>query len=231
MIFSVSTDPHKFALNGALFSIANGEMSLVSTDGHRMSVVSSELGPDYKELSVIIPRKTLTELKKSLKAEGEGEDFEISLMENRIFFKVGVRILFSRLIDGKFPDYNKAIPMNNDKVFVLDRGPLVEILRRKIVLSSDKSKLVRFSFASGELVVVLKNSERGESIDRMPVEFDGDPLDVGFNVDYIHEFLKNIKTPQVEINVKDEASQGLFRVIDDSDLDYKHVIMPMRLTG
>ena len=232
VLFSVSNDPHKYALNGSLLHVENNEFRLVSTDGHRMSVVSKAWGADIKDVNVIIPRKMLIELKKSLGAENKDDEFMIAFLENRIFFKVGVRILFSRLIDGKFPDYTKAIPENNDKHFSFQRSQLLSVIRRKAVLSSEKSKLVRLSFHAGELVVVLKNSERGESVDKIPIEYDGDNLDVGFNVDYIHDFIKNMRNDQIEINVRDEGSQGLFKVLDDAyETDYKHVIMPMRLTG
>lgn len=230
VLFSVSTDPHKYALNGALFQLDNGEMSLVSTDGHRMSVINKHLGDGFNPVDIIIPRKTLIELRRSLATEEADAEFNIGFMDNRIFFKVGNRVLFSRLIDGKFPDYTKAIPVNNDRRFEFKRSPFQNILRRKVVLSSEKSKLVRLSFKTGELMVVLKNAERGESVDKMPVEYEGDQLDLGFNVDYLHDFLKNMDVDVIEMFVKDESSQGLFKIPEDQfDIEYKHVIMPMRL--
>ncbi len=232
VLFSISSDPHKYALNGALLKIVEGEMCLVSTDGHRMSVVKKNLGPEFKDVDAIIPRKTMIELKKSLQAENPEETFHIAFMDNRIFFSVGVRILFSRLIDGKFPDYTKAIPEDNDKHFSFERGALLEIMRRKMVLSSDKSKLVRLSFTPNELIVVLKNAERGESVDKLAIEYEGEQLDVGFNVDYLNEFLKNMRNQKIEIHVKDEGNQGLFKEQEDPfEIQYEHVIMPMRLTG
>ena len=232
VLFSVSNDPHKYALNGSLFVLQGREFRLVSTDGHRMSVVSKEMEQEFQDANVIIPRKMMIELKKSLQAEDSEEEFEVAFLENRIFFKVGVRVLFSRLIDGKFPDYTKAIPQDNDKHFQFKRGVLLNIIRRKAVLSGDKSKLVRLSFNSNELTVVLKNSERGESVDKVAIEYEGDPLNVGFNVDYIHDFLKNMNNDLIQIEVKDEGSQGLFKVLENPfETEYKHVIMPMRLTG
>lgn len=234
VLFSVSTDPHKYALNGALVNLVGGELAMVSTDGHRMSVVSRDLGGELqdKTLDIIVPRKTLLELQKSLKVEAPDEEFQMAFLENRVFFKVGVRILFSRLIDGKFPDYNKAIPQGNDTVLELDRGVLLNIIRRKSVLASDKSKLVRLNFSPGELVVILKNAERGESVDKIAVEYEGEMLSVGFNVQYVNEFLKNMSNDKIQIKIKDEASQGLFTVTDETyEIDYKHVIMPMRIQG
>ncbi len=230
VLFSISTDSHKYALNGALLQIRDNEMNLVSTDGHRMSVINRHLGEGFANLDVIVPRKTLGELQRILKAESEEEKFLMGFEENRIFFKVGFRVLFSRLIDGKFPDYTKAIPVNNDRRFEFDRGLFQAILRRKSVLASEKSKLVRLSFKPGEMVVVLKNAERGESVDKMELAYDGEQMDLGFNVDYLHEFLKNMQSVKVEMFVRDETSQGLFKIPEDSyDVAYQHVIMPMRL--
>lgn len=230
ILFSVASDPQKFALNGALLDINQNEMSLVSTDGHRMSVIQKHLGEDFADTKVIIPRKTLIEVKKSLVVENGEDQLKIGFLESRIFFKIGVRVLFSRLIDGKFPDYVKAIPMDNDRRFNFKRADFQRILRRKVVLSSEKSKLVRLSFKSGELMVALKNAERGESVDKMEIEFDGDPLDLGFSVEYLYDFIKSMDSECVDLYVKDEASQGLFQIPDDQfDVEFKHVLMPMRL--
>jgi DNA polymerase-3 subunit beta len=231
VFFSVSSDPHKYALNGAMFKLENNFFQLVSTDGHRMSVVSKELEHVSGNYEMIIPRKTLAELNKSLKVEPEDDPFKLEVKDNRVFFQIGPRTLFSRLVDGKFPDYGKAIPQDNNLKFDFDRTLLLNIVKRKVVLSTEKSKLVRLSFKPGEVVVVLRSPERGESVDRMGIEYDGESLDVGFNVDYLLDFLKNMNTPGVELYLRDESSQGLFRLAgDETGVDYKHVIMPMRLT-
>ncbi len=232
VLFSISSDPHKYALNGALLRVENGFMNLVSTDGHRMSIVSKELGPEYADMDIIIPRKALIELEKSMRNEDGEENMHIAFLENRIFFKVGDRVEFSRLIDGKFPDYTKAVPQEEGRDFHFKRGDLLNVIRRKAVLSSDKSKLVRLSFNPDELVVALKNAERGESVDKISIEYDGSAINVGFSVDYIHEFLKSMSDDAVVVSVKDEASQGVFKVADSKyEVEYKHIIMPMRLTG
>lgn len=232
VLFSISNDPHKYSLNGALLSLQDGDMSFVSTDGHRMSILQKSLGIETDNTELIIPRKTLIELKKSLQAESADDEFQVVSKENRIFFQVGVRVLFSRLIDGKFPDYSRAVPAETQHSFTFERAALLNIIKRKIVLRSDKSKLVRLSFQPGELTVVLRNAERGESVDKLAIEYDGESLDVGFNVDYIHDFLRNVQADKVEMNLQDEASQGLFRLVEEeAEVDYKHIIMPMRLTG
>lgn len=232
VIFSISMDPHKFAINGALLQVVDGKMFFVSTDGHRMSVFSHEMEGVNRELSAIIPRKAMMQLRKLLQLNEADKAFQMGIEENRIFFQVETRVLFSRLIDGKFPDFEKAIPTNNDKVFVLDRVQMMEIMRRKMVLKSENSKLVRLSFYPGKLVVVLRNAERGESLDEVPIEYEGERLDVGFNVSYVMEFLKNMKSKQIEISLKDAGNQGLFRMAGQEEIgDYNHIIMPMRLLG
>lgn len=232
ILFSVSNDPHKYALNGAFFKLEEGELTMVSTDGHRMSVVKKTLGEGFSDVAIIIPRKTMIEVKKSLQAEQGDEHFQVGFAENRIFFKMGPRVLFSRLVDGRFPDYNKALPKDNDKRFEFDRKLFQNVVRRKAVLATDKSKLVRLTFSSGMMMVVLKNPERGESVDKVGIDYEGPKIDVGFNVDYILDFLKNMSTEKICVKLKDDASQGLFEIVEDEvQVDYQHVIMPMRLTG
>lgn len=229
VFFSISGDPHKFALNGALFEIAGNQMTMASTDGHRLSRVRGELTQDVEDISVIVPKKSLGEIKKLLQAEGESELFLLGSFDTRLFVKVGKRVLFSRLIDGKFPDFEKAIPLNNDNEFILDRSALLEIMRRKLVLSTDKSKLVRLSFQPGQLHVVLRNPERGESVDTLPIPYQGEAFDIGFNIQYLHEFLRAMSAPRIKLLLKDGNAQGLFRLADDEGIDYCHVLMPMRV--
>lgn len=232
VLFSISNDPHKYAINGALWRLQGKDFNMVSTDGHRMSVLRSEINHEGGDFEVIIPRKTMGELKKLLHSMDGDDAFVMAHAENRVFFRIGERVLFSRVIDGKFPDYEKAIPTNNDKEFVFERSVLNEVMKRKMVLSSDKSKLVRLSFSTDRLVVVLRNAERGESVDQIEIEYQGDAFDVGFNGEYLLDFLRNMTCDRIRLCLKDAANQGLFKIEDDSqEMDYEHVIMPMRLLG
>lgn len=230
IFFSISGDPHKYTINGGLMKMMGGAMYMVSTDGHRMSVVTRELDHGDLEVSAIIPRKSLGEVKKLLQNEEE-DSFKVGFHDSRVFFRIGDRILFSRLIDGRFPDFEKAIPENNPVGFEFERSRLLEVMRRKLVFSSEKAKLVRLSFAPGQLVVVLRNAEFGESVDQIEIDYDGEAFDVGFNVQYVHDFLKNMTADKVKVFLKDSGNQGLFKVDEEEGADYRHVIMPMRLVG
>ena len=232
VLFSISSDPHKYAINGALWRLLEGQLTMVSTDGHRMSVLRSQQNAGDGDFDVIVPRKTMGELKKLLGSVDSDEPFLLAIIDGRLFFKIGDRVLFSRAIDGKFPDYEKAIPTNNDKEFVFERSVLSDVMRRKMVLSSDKSKLVRLGFSPNRLVVVLRNAERGESVDQIEIDYQGEAFDVGFNAEYVLDFLKNMSCERIRLFLKDATNQGLFRIADDLDeIQYEHVIMPMRLLG
>jgi len=232
VLFSISADPHKYALNGCFFKIKEGLMELVSTDTHRMSVLKTTVSDDSFEIEQLIPRKTIMELKKMIATASEDEMLEIGFFENRLFFRLSERVLFSRVIDGKFPEYERAIPINNDKVFQFQRSQLLEIMRRKMVFLSDKSKLVRIQFTKGEMNVVLVNSQRGASRDRVQIEYDGEAFEVGYNVTYFYDFLKNMTCDSIEMYLRQTGSQGLFKIMkEDVAYDYKHVIMPMRING
>lgn len=232
VLFSISADPHKYALNGCFFKVKEGIMELVSTDTHRMSALKTTVGDEDFEIEQLIPRKTIIELRKMISAAADDENVEIGFFENRLFFRFGERILFSRVIDGTFPDYEKAIPINNDKVFQFKRTQLLDIMKRKLVFLSDKSKLVRMQFSPNQMNVILVNSQRGSSKDRVAIDYQGESFEVGYNVAYFYDFLKNINCDDIEMYLKQTGSQGLFRILkDDLAYDYKHVIMPMRING
>ncbi len=232
VLFSISADSHKYALNGCFFKIKDGLLEMVSTDTHRMSILKANLEDEDFELEQLIPRKTILELKKMIGTTGNDEKVLLGFEENRLFFKFSDRILFSRVIDGKFPDYHRAIPINNDKVFQLNRVQLLEIMRRKMVFLSDKSKLVRIQFSSGSMNVILVNSQRGSSKDRVAIDYNDESFEVGYNVNYFYDFLKNMTCDYIEMYLRNSGSQGLFRILkDDLPYDYKHIIMPMKISG
>jgi DNA polymerase-3 subunit beta len=231
VLFSVSTDSHKYVMNGALLKIRESFFQLVGLDGHRMSIVSKELDGLSGDYQAIIPRRSLIELNKLLKAEPEDDLFEIAMEGDRIFFRVGTRIMSSRMIDGKFPDYERAVPQANNLLFQFEREQFLDVVKRKAIMSTEKSKQVHLALKPGEATIALRSPGRGKSIDKLGIEYDGEPADFGVNVDYLHGFLRAIDTPGVQLWLRDETSAGLFRLHgDETGADYTHTIMPMRLT-
>ncbi|MDJ0841649.1 MAG: hypothetical protein QNK37_34395 [Acidobacteriota bacterium] len=149
--------------------------------------------------------------------------------EQRAFFRMGRRTLSTRLIDGQFPDYERVVPKENQICLEFIRLDLVRIVKRMKILSGDKSKLVQVACSRDKVWVSLKNASESAQ-DIIAVDYEGSELSIGFNVDYLLDFLLNMRDEKVQIRIRDEATQGLFTVSSEiHDLDYKHVIMPMRL--
>ena len=233
--FAITGEDTRYFLNGALFILRPEEMCLVATDGHRLALVSAkrEVKDEVEDKEAeevhqaILPKKTLWELSRLL-VDGEG-DVQYECGENHLFFDVGGRQLVSRVIDAQFPAYDRVIPKQNDKVVEFERDRLTNAIRRVALLSSDRSRAVKFKFAEGTIDITSSSPEVGEATETLAVEYAGDPLDVCFNAQYVLDFLNVVETESVRLEFKDEMSQAVMRPVGDEGFDYTYVIMPMRV--
>ena len=228
--FAITGEDTRYFLNGALFILRPGEMCLVATDGHRLALVSAGREAEdqaAEEVQAILPKKTLWELSRLL-VEGEGE-VRYECGENHLFFDVDGRQLVSRVIDAQFPAYDRVIPKQNDKVVEFERDRLTNAIRRVALLSSDRSRAVKFKFTEGAMDIASSSPEVGEATESLAVEYAGDPLDVCFNAQYVLDFLNVAEVDSVRLEFKDEMSQAVMRPVGDSGFDYTYVIMPMRV--
>ncbi len=228
--FAITGEDTRYFLNGALFILRPDEMCLVATDGHRLALVSAKREAQDEtadEARAILPKKTLWELSRLL-VEGEGE-IRYECGENHLFFDVDGRQLVSRVIDAQFPAYDRVIPKQNDKVVEFERDRLTNAIRRVALLSSDRSRAVKFKFTEGAMDIVSSSPEVGEATESLAVEYSGDPLDVCFNAQYVLDFLNVAEADSVRLEFKDEMSQAVMRPVGDSGFDYTYVIMPMRV--
>jgi DNA polymerase-3 subunit beta len=235
-LFAVTREDSRFALNGALLELEGKSASVVATDGHRLAVVRKEMPvKGVKDpLNAIVPKKTLNEiLRMRAVAEGEGEERETPLLfateENHLHFKLGERHLVSRTLEGTFPNYDRVLPKENDKVVRVGRDPLTEALRRVALLSYEKSRALRLKLEPGGLTVTSSTPEVGEAEERVEVSYDGEPMEIVFNGDYLLEWLGKVGSEEVEMNLRDGETQGLFTPAGSYPYDYRYVIMPMRL--
>jgi DNA polymerase-3 subunit beta len=176
---------------------------------------------------VILPKKTLGELGRLL-ADGEG-DIQFERGENHLFFKVGDRILISRMIDGQFPAYERVIPKGNDKHIEFERDRLTSAVKRVAILANDRSRAVKFDIAAGKVDISSSSPEFGDAHEQVTVDYKGSALQICFNERYVSDFLNVVKTDTVELELKDEVSQAVMRPIAADGYDYTYVIMPMRL--
>jgi DNA polymerase-3 subunit beta len=225
-VFYAITQEQRYYLNGALFSLKNREMELVSTDGHRLAYAKkAEEGLKLdKELSVIVAKKTLNEIRKF-----DGESLAFDLDENNLFFKVGARTLISRIIESKFPNYQAVIPKDNPGRLVIGRTELADAIRRVSLLSAERSKGIKFTIEKNRIRLFSSNPEIGEARDRLAVDYKGQDFEVGFNAQYLLDFLTAIDAEKVVFEIKDENSAVLMRPEPEEDLTNIYVLMPMKI--
>jgi len=176
---------------------------------------------------VILPKKTILELGKLL-AEGEG-DVLFERGENHLFFEVGGRVLISRMIDGQFPAYERVIPKENDKTIEFERERLTNAVKRVALLSNERSRSVKVEVSVGKVDVTSSSSEFGEAREELAVEYDGKPLSISFNAQYVLDFLNVVETEVVALSLKDEVSQAVMTPVGAEGYSYTYVIMPMRI--
>jgi DNA polymerase-3 subunit beta len=231
--FAITGEDTRYFLNGALFIQGAESMSLVSTDGHRLALITvarekaKGKGKGAEEERVILPRKTLLELGRLL-SEGDG-DIRYERGENHLFFDIGGRLLISRMIDGQFPAFERVIPKSNDKRIEFDRDRLTSAVKRVALLSNERSRAVKFQIDKGKVEIASSSPEFGEAKEIIIVEYDGPPVTICFNAQYVLDFLSVVETDSVGLEFKDEMSQAVMKPVGAEGYDYTYVIMPMRV--
>ena len=224
--FAMAQQDVRYYLNGLYLSISSKEIFGVATDGHRLAKSGVEAKFDLQDaISAIIPRKGVIEIDKQL--ENEGEELKVIISKNHIQISNKNSQAVSKLIDGKFPDYEKVIPADADKLVTVDCKTLKEALIRVSILSNDRFRGVRLNFVENEIKVSANNPEKEEAADDIKASFSGEPLEVGFNVNYLIDVLNVIKTKNVQILLKDSSSSALLSPENDNSSSY--VVMPLRL--
>ena len=233
--FAVSRDEARACLCGVLWEVDKENSGMVATDGHRLgcSFYSKEFGVDSKIYGIISP-KSLIHLVRIMDTEDADTNLKVSFGEKYILFTCGTLTLCSKLIDGPYPDYDKVIPKNNPKNAIIDRGVLLEAVKRVSVLSNQKTHLVKFVFNKNELEVVVMNRDiGGEARQVIPIDYDGDEHIIGFNASFFLEILSIIKTAKIRLEMNTQISACLlFPIYEDSDekvSDDLFLIMPLRI--
>jgi DNA polymerase-3 subunit beta len=223
--FAMAQQDIRYYLNGMLLVVDQGSLQAVATDGHRLSWASLAVPGSYTRQEVILPRKTVLELGKLL--GDSDEPVTLDILANQVRFRFGSVELVSKVVDGKFPDYNRVIPSGYTKVLELDRLELLSALQRAAILSNEKFRGVRVVLADGELRIICTNAEQEEAEEVLEVSYNGDPLDIGFNITYLLDVLQNLGSEHVLLGFGDANSSALVTMPDRED--YKYVVMPMRI--
>nr|MBC8358459.1 DNA polymerase III subunit beta [Candidatus Aminicenantes bacterium] len=206
--------------------LKDNSMELVSTDGHRLAYTSSSVENMKleKEIRVIVAKKTLSELRKF-----EDDSIEFDLDENNLFFKVKNRTLISRIIEGKFPNYEAVIPKDNQHILSISREEITDAVRRVSLFSTERSRGIKFFIKKKEMELFSSNPEIGEARDKVDINYEGEDLEIGFNSQYLLDFFSTIKSENISIEMKDNNSSILMRPDVEEEIKYIYVLMPMKL--
>ena len=223
--FAMAVHDIRYYLNGILFVAEGQQLSLVSTDGHRLAFASATLDVEVPKQEVILPRKTVLELQRLL-SDAEGA-IEMQFANNQARFSFGGMEFVTKLVEGKFPDYNRVIPKNHKNEITLGRQALLSSLQRTAILTSEKFKGVRLNLDPGTLRVASSNAEQEEAQDELDIDYGGDSIEIGFNVTYLIDALTNMQQDMVKIELSDGNSSALLTIPENSS--FKYVVMPMRI--
>ena len=223
--FAMAVHDIRYYLNGILFVAEGKQLSLVSTDGHRLAFASATLDVEVPKQEVILPRKTVIELQRLL-SDTEGA-IEMQFANNQAKFVFAGMEFVSKLVEGKFPDYNRVIPKNHHNRITMGRTALLATLQRTAILTSDKFKGVRLNIDPGTLRVASNNAEQEEAVDELDIDYGGDSIEIGFNVTYLIDALTNMSQDMVTLELSDGNSSALFTIPDNTT--FKYVVMPMRI--
>jgi DNA polymerase-3 subunit beta len=223
--FAMAVHDIRYYLNGILFVAEGKQLSLVATDGHRLAFASATLDVEVPKQEVILPRKTVLELQRLL-SDADGA-IDMQFANNQAKFSFDGMEFVTKLVEGKFPDYNRVIPKNHKNQITLGRVALLSTLQRTAILTSDKFKGVRLNIDPGSLRVASNNAEQEEAVDELDIDYGGDSIEIGFNVTYLIDALANMSQDMVSMELSDGNSSALFTIPDNAT--FKYVVMPMRI--
>lgn len=224
--YAMAVQDIRYYLNGMLFSVQGRRLTVAATDGHRLAVDGFDLAEEAAPgVEVILPRKTVLELAKLL---GEGDDpVHIQINPNQVVFRRPEFELRSKVVDGKFPDWQRVIPVGHDKIFVVQRLRLSQSLTRAAILTNDKYRGVRLALTAGSLRIACSNNEQEEAQEELDIDYAGEPLDIGFNVQYLQDVLNNLTAEAVQCAFGEPTSSLLITMPGEEN--FRYVVMPMRI--
>jgi len=223
--FAMAVHDIRYYLNGILFVAEGKSLTLVATDGHRLALAQATLEVDIPKQEVILPRKTVLELQRLLKDEDTA--IEMRFAGNQAKFVFSGMEFVTKLVEGKFPDYNRVIPKNHKNHVTLGRAPLLASLQRAAILTSEKFKGVRVNIEPGTLRIASSNAEQEEAKEELEIDYGGDAIEIGFNVTYLIDALSNMSVEMIKMELQDTNSSALITVPEQAG--FKYVVMPMRI--
>jgi DNA polymerase-3 subunit beta len=229
--FAISNEESRYTLNGALMLLKPENITMVATDGHRLAVaeIDHKFEGLTREVRPLVPKKALAEVQRLATESGEDAEIEFALDESHLFFRAGERLLISRMLTGQFPNYEAVLPRDNNRKVVIERGELNDAVKRVAQLADTRSHAVKLSVSTEGIEISASSPEYGEAKETIEKEYKGEPLAIGFNAQYMIDFLAAAPEGPISLELKDEQSAGQMRPLADEAYRYRYVIMPMRI--
>ena len=230
-IFSISAEESRFTLNGALFIVKPDQFVMVSTDSHRLALVENPGNPGVvSPYRALLPRKAMQELQKLASEAGVGDLLNFAGDENHLFFEIGDRLLISRRLTGNFPEYERVLPKDLPEKIVLVKEEFRASIERVMQFADERSRAVRVQAVAGEVRVHSNLSDTGESEESIPVNYEGPTVEIGFNGQYLLDFMRAVPETEIQFIFKDGGSAGEFRPHSaEPTYNYRYIVMPMRI--
>jgi DNA polymerase III subunit beta len=229
--FAIANEESRYTLNGALMVLKPESITMVATDGHRLAHIERG-GEKFEgisgEMKTLIPKKAMDELKILLDST-DTDVIEFAKDESTLFFRIGPRLLTSRQLTGQFPNYEAVLPKDNSKSVSVDAQELSAAISRVAQFADERSRAVRLKLDKGEMKLSASSSETGESEDSIEISYNGESLTIGFNAQYIIDFLKAVGAGNVRLELKDAQSAGQLRPAEGEEYKYRYIVMPMRI--
>lgn len=228
--FAVSTEESRPILNGVLWQLGRADMKMVATNGHRLARMTVPVEVATGEaVDLIVPPKALSQVDRIFSSDA---DIEVARSQNHLGFRDGGRQVFTRLIEGPYPDYEQVIPKDNDKAATTEKAPFLQVLRRMAVVASEQTHRVRLNFAGDIVRFSVETPDLGDASEELEVHYEGEPLEIGFNANYLLEVLKYMPTDDIRMELKAPESAVIIQpAADPSEVtgDYLCLVMPLRL--
>jgi DNA polymerase III subunit beta len=229
--FAISNEESRYTLNGALLLLKPEMITMVATDGHRLAVaeIDHKFEGLTREVRPLVPKKALAEVQRLASEAGEDAEIEFALDESHLFFRAGERLLISRMLTGQFPNYEAVLPRDNNRKVVIERAELNDAVKRVAQLADTRSHAVKLSVSTEGIEISASSPEYGEAKETIEKEYKGEPIAIGFNAQYMIDFLVAAPEGPISLELKDEQSAGQMRPLADEAYRYRYVIMPMRI--
>ena len=229
-MFAISMEESRFTLNGALLLLSEKGLTMVATDGHRLAYTHTNSGAQAAAYRALVPRKAMSEIIRL--SDGAGDDTRAGFAgdDNHLFFEFGPRLLITRKLTGNFPDYDRVLPADNTHIATVSRDEAKSAIERVAQFADERSRAIRVQFASGEIRIFASALETGESEEAVTATYDGPELEIGFNAQYLLDFLRVVAQEQISFSLKDQKSAGELQPAGAEQQDeYRYVVMPMRI--